>query len=80
MGGTVGAVGASVATVTTDERDHAHPSPGLAGVVMLSVVVIWGLGPPVTKLITAPPLVGVSVRFWVSVPIVWAVTYAMGGG
>ena len=72
-------MGASVATVTPDQRDDAHPSSGLAGVVMLSVVVIWGLGPPITKLITAPPLVGVSVRFWVSVPIVWAVTYAMGG-
>jgi drug/metabolite transporter (DMT)-like permease len=46
---------------------------------MAGVVVIWGLGPPVTKLITAPPLVGVSMRFWVSVPIVWAVTYATGG-
>jgi drug/metabolite transporter (DMT)-like permease len=79
MGGTVGLVGSSVATVTADRRDIAHPSSGLAGVVMLSVVVIWGLGPPVTKLITAPPLVGVSVRFWVSVPIVWLVTYAMGG-
>ena len=72
-------MGASVATVSTEPRDAAHPTAGLAGVVMLSVVVIWGLGPPVTKLITAPPLVGVSVRFWVSVPIVWAVTYAMGG-
>ena len=67
---------ASVATVTPDQREAAHPSSALAGVVMLSVVIIWGLGPPVTKLITAPPLVGVSVRFWVSVPIVWAVTYA----
>jgi drug/metabolite transporter (DMT)-like permease len=65
--------------VTPDHRAAAHPSSSLAGVVMLSVVVIWGLGPPVTKLITAPPLVAVSMRFWVSVPIVWAVTYAMGG-
>jgi len=79
VGGTVEAVGASVATVTPVQRETSHPSSGLAGVVMLSVVVIWGLGPPVTKLITAPPLVGVSVRFWVSVPIVWIVTYAMGG-
>jgi len=46
---------------------------------MAAVVVIWGLGPPVTKLISAPPLVGVSVRFWVSVPLVWTITYATGG-
>ncbi len=45
---------------------------------MASVVVIWGLGPPITKLISAPPLVSVSVRFWISVPIVWAIVYASG--
>lgn len=45
---------------------------------MAAVVVIWGLGPPITKLITAPALVGVSVRFWLSVPLIWAVAYATG--
>lgn len=45
---------------------------------MAAVVVIWGLGPPVTKLISAPPLVGVSVRFWVSIPLVWALAYLTG--
>jgi drug/metabolite transporter (DMT)-like permease len=69
----------STTTVAPDHRVAADPSSATAGLVMLAVVVIWGLGPPVTKLITAPPLVGVSVRFWVSVPLVWIVTYAMGG-
>jgi drug/metabolite transporter (DMT)-like permease len=45
---------------------------------MAAVVLIWGFGPPVTKLITAPPLVTVSVRFWVSIPLIWAITYASG--
>jgi drug/metabolite transporter (DMT)-like permease len=45
---------------------------------MALIVVIWGLGPPVTKLITAPPLVSVSMRFWLSTPIVWAFAYATG--
>jgi drug/metabolite transporter (DMT)-like permease len=45
---------------------------------MALVVVIWGLGPPVTKLITAPPLVAVSVRFWITLPIVWLIVYASG--
>lgn len=45
---------------------------------MASVVVIWGLGPPITKLVSAPPLVGVSVRFWLSIPLIWAVAYATG--
>jgi drug/metabolite transporter (DMT)-like permease len=49
-----------------------------AGVVMALVVVIWGLGPPVTKLITAPPLVSVSVRFWISLPLIWVLAYATG--
>ncbi|MEO5900590.1 MAG: DMT family transporter [Ilumatobacteraceae bacterium] len=45
---------------------------------MAAVVVIWGLGPPVTKLISAPALVSVSVRFWVSIPILWTLAYVTG--
>jgi drug/metabolite transporter (DMT)-like permease len=71
-------VGASVTTVVPEHR-ALDPSAKAAGLVMLTVVVVWGLGPPITKLISAPPLVGVSVRFWISVPIVWAATYATGG-
>jgi drug/metabolite transporter (DMT)-like permease len=56
-----------------------EPSSAMAGAVMAGVVVIWGLGPPITKLVSAPALVGVSVRFWISVPLVWIATYAMGG-
>ena len=56
----------------------ATSSWGAAGAVMRRVVVIWGLGPPLTKLIPAPPLVGVSVRFWIAIPLVWIVTYTMG--
>ncbi len=37
---------------------------------MAGVVVIWGLGLPIGKLISAPPLVTVSLRFWISAPIV----------
>jgi probable blue pigment (indigoidine) exporter len=54
------------------------PTARVAGAAMAAVVVIWGLGPPITKLIGAPPLVSVSVRFWISVPVVWAMTYASG--
>ena len=57
----------------------AEPSPTAAGAVMVTIIVIWGLGPPVTKLISAPALVAVSMRFWLSVPLVWIITYATGG-
>lgn len=56
----------------------APPSARFAGAVMGVVVLLWGLGPPVTKLITAPPLVSVSVRFWASLPVVWLLSHAMG--
>lgn len=56
----------------------AVPSTAVAGMVMASVVVIWGLGPPVTKLISAPPLVGASVRFWLATPLIWGLMYATG--
>ncbi len=75
MSGGASAAPAVVRPAGTD----APPSPIVAGSVMAAVVVIWGLGPPVTKLISAPPLVAVSMRFWISVPLVWAVMYATGG-
>ncbi len=58
---------------------RADPSAAVAASAMVAVVIIWGLGPPITKLITAPPLVAVSVRFWLSIPVIWILTYAMGG-
>lgn len=65
-------------TSSISTAGSAVPSTALAGAVMASIVVIWGLGPPVTKLISAPPLVGASVRFWLSVPLIWGLTFAMG--
>lgn len=45
---------------------------------MALVIVLWGLGPPISKLITAPPVVTASVRFWASVPVVVLATYVAG--
>ncbi len=50
----------------------------LPGLAMAGIIVLWGVGPPVSKLITAPPLVIASTRFWASVPILFAVTWATG--
>lgn len=43
------------------------------------VVLSWGAGPPITKLITASPLVGVFIRFGISFPFLFAVVYLRGG-
>lgn len=68
----------TTSTAASPQRRTALAPAHLAGAVMAVVVLIWGFGPPVTKLITAPPLVVVSVRFWISVPVIWAVTYLSG--
>ena len=54
------------------------PTSAVAGSAMALVIVLWGLGPPMMKLISAPPLVSVSVRFWIAVPLLCAVTYGSG--
>ncbi len=51
-------------------------SPVLPLLVMAVVVVVWGLGPPTTKLVTAPPLIGTFVRFGISSPLLIVVLAA----
>ena len=48
----------------------------LALAVMGVVVLVWGLGPPITKLVTAPPLIGTFVRFGISSPFLLLVLAA----
>jgi drug/metabolite transporter (DMT)-like permease len=57
----------------------SQPSPGTApskplvapGLVLAVVILCWGLGPPVSKLITAPAVIAVTYRFWLSFPILY---------
>lgn len=42
------------------------------------VIVSWGAGPVITKLITAPPIVGVLVRFGLSVPVLFGLVHVRG--
>ena len=58
------------ADASTAERrsDRAGAGRVLPNVVMALIIVFWGLGPPVTKLITAPPLTSVFVRLWARDP------------
>ncbi len=46
---------------------------------MVAVVVFWGMGPPISKLISAPPLVTVFFRLWFSTPLLFAAALASGG-
>ena len=43
---------------------------------MAVVVIVWGLGPPTTKLVSAPPLIGTFVRFGISSPLLLIVLAA----
>ncbi len=46
--------------------------------VMAVVILCWGLGPPVAKLITAPAVISTLYRFWISVPILFGAAILLG--
>lgn len=50
-------------------------SPGL---VMTAVILCWGFGPPISKLISAPAVIAVMYRFWISVPILFTLAIWAG--
>lgn len=62
-------------TVAENRVDTPTTHPGLA---MAFVIVVWGLGPPVSKLITAPAVISVLYRFWLSVPILYVLAARRG--
>lgn len=56
----------------------AGGTPALAGVAMVGVILAWGMGPPISKLISAPALVAVFCRMWFSVPVLLVWLFATG--
>ncbi|MAR54675.1 MAG: hypothetical protein CL426_07945 [Acidimicrobiaceae bacterium] len=68
----------SVSKIGYDEpgTGKVTSSHALPLVVMAVVVIVWGLGPPTTKLVTAPPLIGTFVRFGISSPLLIVVLAA----
>jgi drug/metabolite transporter (DMT)-like permease len=70
------ALTARAATAAPDERTVASHLPALA---MVAIVLCWGMGPPMSKLISAPPLVTVLYRLWLSVPILLVANRVAGG-
>lgn len=58
-------------------RSEAVPG-ALPFVALGAVLLLWGLGPPISKLITAPPLTASFTRLWTSSIAIIAVQSAMG--
>ncbi len=67
-------------TSTAGSRANARRRAFLVspGFVMVLIIIFWGLGPPVSKLITAPSVIAVLYRFWLSVPVLYVMTLATG--
>lgn len=42
-----------------------------SGTALAFVILVWGLGPTISKLITAPAVISVLYRFWMSVPLLY---------
>ncbi len=65
--------------VPTTAAGRATPTAAISpGVVLAVIIVFWGLGPPISKLITAPAVISVFYRFWISVPILWLLAASRG--
>lgn len=64
------------ADLTSATRPVSARAPLFA---LLGVVILWGAGPPITKLITAPPLVGAMIRFGISFPVLFLIVALRGG-
>ncbi len=61
------------------ESKDTDVSSRLPLLVLAVVVLSWGAGPVITKLITAPPLVGVVLRFALSIPVLFVLVKLRGG-
>ena len=71
----------TVFAISEISADHprlskTEPKQVLPLIVMAVVVIVWGLGPPTTKLVSAPPLIGTFVRFGISSPLLLIVLAA----
>ncbi len=61
-----------------DKADIQTTSGAMPLVMMGLVVVSWGLGPPISKLLSAPPMVSAFIRFGMSTPFLLAVLALRG--
>ena len=63
---------------TVAKRPDVAAVGRLPYLALIVVVLVWGAGPVVAKLVTAPPLVAAPLRFLLSLPLVVAVTAFRG--
>ncbi|MEM9562874.1 MAG: DMT family transporter [Actinomycetota bacterium] len=64
---------------TADAGARARVEPDRLPLLVLGLVILsWGAGPVITKLITAHPVVGVIIRFALSVPLLLGLLAARG--
>lgn len=59
--------------------DAARRRTLLAYLAMGGVAVFWGMGPPLSKLISGPASTVAATRMWMAVPLTFAVLRAQGG-
>ncbi len=74
---TSAAVSAPVDVAGADRRSPALTA-ALPFLALAGVVVLWGMGPPLSKMVTAPALTIVFVRLWLAVPVMTAIQFASG--
>jgi drug/metabolite transporter (DMT)-like permease len=60
-------------------RRATEPAAHLPYVALAFIILAWGAGPVITKLVTAPPLVGVLLRFGITFPVLFAIVHLRGG-
>ncbi len=65
---------------TMDTRpDQSAVRPGMPLIALGFVILSWGAGPVVTKLVTVHPMIGTVIRFGLAVPLLYALVRLRGG-
>jgi O-acetylserine/cysteine efflux transporter len=70
--------GLTTTTSLTSADTKPAVSSSLSGSALLFVILVWGMGPPISKLITAPAVISVLYRFWLSVPLLYVLATMRG--
>ena len=70
----------SYLTITPTASQGTQPKvrTSQSGSALAFVILVWGLGPPISKLISAPAVISVLYRFWLSVPILFVLAVLRG--